>query len=139
MQSSPTSLTLPSALEAPCRQVPVERVRPPRRDGRNVKDYFLSLLFFSPGATSSAFFSPAGLLWPGALTDLPCVPAGGGGVGPLLPAAWARCEAIVAAPSAAAHIAIFFRVFMRTPPLVANDQRHPASANRSVPVHLARI
>src|SRR5215831_986886 len=140
MQSSPTSLTLPSALEAPCRQVPVERVRPPRRDGRNVKDYFLSLLFFSPGVTSSAFFSPAGLLWPGA-TDLPCVAAGGGGVGPLLPAAWASCDAMAAATSAAAQIAIFFRVFMRTPPFGCERSAGPRlrESIKTVSVHLARI
>ena len=94
-----------------------------------------------------AFAAPVScLMSPGAFSDLPCVPAGGvmcpgelpdtPGLGPPLLPAWASCEAIVAANSAAAQIASFFRV-MRTPPLVANDQPEPPSPTDSVSYNCA--
>src|SRR5262249_20697712 len=58
-----------------------------------------------------------GTWWPGELADEPRL-------GVPLPAAWARCDATVAATSAAAQIASFFRV-MRTPPWIVNDQLEP--------------
>src|SRR5215510_11920805 len=101
--------------------VPVERVRPPHQGGRMVIDYFF-LLLWSPGASSLAFVAPVSCLmspgafpdfpgssdplgtgwWPGELADTPWF-------GEPLPAAWASCEATVAATSAAAHMTIFLR------------------------------
>src|SRR5215475_1393054 len=89
--------------------------------GRMVKVYFF-LLLWSPGASSLAFVAPVSCLmspgafpdfpgssdplgtgwWPGELADTPWF-------GEPLPAAWASCEATVAATSAAAHITIFLR------------------------------
>src|SRR5262245_40856745 len=101
--------------------VPVERVRPPHRGGRVVKDYFF-LLLWSPGASSLAFAAPVScLMSPGAFPDFPgsSDPLGTGWwpgefadtplFGEPLPAAWTSCEVAMAATSAAAHITIFLR------------------------------
>ena len=95
-----------------------------------------SSLIWLPGAKLDAPWVGAGvvlcMMWPGLELETPRLGP------PPLPPAWAICAAMVTATSAAAYIAIFFKV-MRTPPVAFErfaGAQMPPSARSMTATHL---